>query len=471
MAETLEFADIQGIVTRGYGKLRAATYALLEISDAAAARVWLGTLAGTITSCATDPDDVARNIAFAPSGLTKLGLTPDVLALFSAEFLDGMASMHRGRLLGDLDANAPGHWAWGAPCGAPVDLVLLLYARDEAGLATLYDAQATAFQGAGLRLTKKLDTVDLGDVEHFGFRDGISQPIIEGIPKAAPAANVIKAGEFLLGYVNEYGLYTDRPLLPATADPNGVLFREPAGSGADLGRNGTYLVVRTLQQDVRGFRQFLAQTSATPTDGDTDARLRLAAKLVGRWPSGAPLVKAPEHDDPSLAGDNDFAYAQEDPDGLRCPLGAHIRRSHPRDSLDPNPGSDQSVAVDKRHRLIRRGREYGPPLPADDIDQPAPPGVTDTERGLHFMAVNANIARQFEFIQHTWVNNPKFAGLYDDADPLLAAHTPAGGTFTMPALPVRQRLTGLPRFITVRGGAYFFLPGLRAIRYLASVGG
>ncbi|HEV7214624.1 MAG TPA: Dyp-type peroxidase [Chloroflexota bacterium] len=471
MADTLDFADIQGIVTRGYGKLRAATYALLEISAGAPARAWLSALAGTITSCQADPDDVARNIAFTPSGLSKMGLTPDMLALFSAAFLDGMASTHRGRLLGDLDANAPQHWAWGSPTGAPVDLVLMLYASDEAALSTLYDAQAAAFQDAGLRLTQKLETVDLGDIEHFGFRDGVSQPVIEGIPKAAPAANVVKAGEFLLGYVNEYGLYTDRPLLPAAADPTGILPRDPAGSSAaDLGRNGSYLVVRTLQQDVYGFRQFLAQTGASAPGGDTDAGLRLAAKLVGRWPSGAPLALTPEHDDPALAGANDFAYAKEDPDGLRCPVGAHIRRSHPRDSLDPNPGSDQSVAIDKRHRLIRRGREYGPPLPADDYDQPTPPCVAGVERGLHFMAVNANIARQFEFIQHTWLNNPKFAGLYDDADPLLAAHTPVGGAFTIPADPVRARITGLPRFVTVRGGAYFFLPGLRAIRYLAKVG-
>ncbi|HEY8745882.1 MAG TPA: peroxidase, partial [Chloroflexota bacterium] len=288
MAETLEFADIQGIVTRGYGKLRAATYALLEISDAAAARAWLGTLAGTITSCEADPDDTARNIAFTPAGLRKLGLTADVLALFSAEFLDGMTTTHRARLLGDQNANAPEQWAWGRPSGVPFDLVLMLYARDEAGLATLYAAQSAVFPGAGLRLTRKLDTVDLGDVEHFGFRDGVSQPIIEGIPKASPSADVIKAGEFLLGYVNEYGQYTARPLLPTAADPTGILPRDVSGPGADLGRNGTYLVVRTLQQDVRGFRQFLAQTATALDNGDTEARLRLAAKLVGRWPSGAP---------------------------------------------------------------------------------------------------------------------------------------------------------------------------------------
>jgi Dyp-type peroxidase family len=472
MAEPLEFADIQGIVTRGYAKLRAASYALLEITDAAAARTWLGTLAGSITSTVNDPTNVAQNIAFAPSALRKLGLAPETLAMFSAEFLDGMPSAHRGRLLGDLDDNAPEHWAWGGPTGAPVDLILMLYARDEAGLAALATAQAAAFQGAGLRLTQTLATVDLGDIEHFGFHDGVSQPIIEGIPKAEPAANVIKAGEFLLGYPNEYGLYTARPLLPASADPTNMLPRDPAGSGAaDLGRNGTYLVVRTLQQDVRGFRQFLEQTSAALDGGGAEARLRLAAKLVGRWPSGAPLVKAPDHDDPALAAFNDFAYAGDDPDGLRCPIGAHIRRAHPRDSLDPSPGSDRSVAVDKRHRLIRRGREYGPPLPPDDQAGPADPSVDNAERGLHFLAVNANISRQFEFIQHTWVNNPKFAGLYDDADPLLAAHTPVGGAFTIPAEPVRQRITGLPRFITVRGGAYFFLPGLRAIRYLVGMGG
>ncbi len=140
--------------------------------------------------------------------------------------------------------------------------------------------------------------------------------------------------------------------------------------------------------------------------------------MVGRWPSGAPLVLSPERDDPALADPNDFMYAQSDAHGYACPIGAHIRRANPRDSLDPRPGSPESIAVNKRHRLLRRGRAYGPPLSVEQAlsDRDAPVD----ERGLHFICLNGNIARQFEFVQHTWINNPKFDQLYDDADPILA---------------------------------------------------
>ncbi|HYT26006.1 MAG TPA: peroxidase, partial [Actinomycetota bacterium] len=302
----------------------------------------------------------------------------------------------------------------------------------------------------------------------------ISQPLVEGLPRTGPPAQTVRAGEIVLGYPNEYALYTDRPLLPAAEDPGGLLPRDAGGSGdADLGRNGSYLVVRQLAQDVRGFRRFL-ERATTRADGGSDERDRewLAAKMVGRWPGGAPLVLSPDRDDPALADANDFAYAASDPDGLRCPLGAHVRRAHPRDSLDPGPGSQKSIDVDKRHRILRRGREYGPPLPPDaPLDGPGTAPGADEERGLHFMCLNANIARQFEFIQHTWVNNPKFDGLYDDPDPVVAASAALGGSFTVPARPVRRRVTGVPAFVTVRGGGYFFLPGIRAIRYLASLGG
>src|SRR5262249_38161926 len=174
-------------------------------------------------------------------------------------------------------------------------------------------------------------------------------------------------------------------------------------------------------------------------DGGVDeaARASLAARMVGRWPSGAPLVLAPFADDPSLADANDFRYETLDTAGLRCPVGAHVRRANPRDSLDPRPGSDAAIAVGKRHRLIRRGRSYGAP------DGPA-------ERGLIFIGVCANISRQFEFIQASWIGNAKFNGLYDDADPLVGAHEPNGATFTVPALPVRRRFAGMPPFVKVR---------------------
>ena len=201
----------------------------------------------------------------------------------------------------------------------------------------------------------------------------------------------------------------------------------------------------------------------------------LASKMVGRWPSGAPLVKAPTADDPALLDDNDFMYfALEDPDGLKCPIGSHLRRTNPRDSLDPCPGSLRSIEVGKRHRIIRRGRVYGPPA-APSMDPAEIIGTPDdgVDRRLHFICFNTLPARQFEFIQHSWMNSTKFDGGYADDDPIVGdrgnGHAAPGGTLTVQQEPVRRRVTGLPRFVTTLGGAYFFIPGISAVRYLATL--
>jgi deferrochelatase/peroxidase EfeB len=127
--------------------------------------------------------------------------------------------------------------------------------------------------------------------------------------------------------------------------------------------------------------------------------------------------------------------------------------------LDPRPGSAESLAVTDRHRLLRRGRNYGP---AEDGTAPG------DERGLQFIALNANLSRQFEFVQHTWLNSAKFAGLYEDVDPVTGTRGPGASTFTVPGSPFRTRHLDVPSFVTTRGGAYFFLPGLRALSYLAN---
>jgi Dyp-type peroxidase family len=264
---------------------------------------------------------------------------------------------------------------------------------------------------------------------------------------------------------------TDRPLIDAALDTGGHLPRDSGGSGrADLGRNGSYLVFRQLHQDVAGFWRFVDGASRNP-DGSSNpaARTKLAAKIVGRWPGGAPLATSPAEDDPRRAAETDFGYFVADRYGFNCPTGAHVRRTNPRDALDPDLGPEQSVAIGKRHRILRRGREFGAPS-KQSPDRPDM-GTDGALRGLHFICLNANIARQFEFIQHTWVNSPKFGGLYDDADPLIGSHLAEGATFTMQGKPFRQRLSGLPRFVTVAGGGYFFLPGIRALRFFGSLAG
>jgi Dyp-type peroxidase family len=464
----LDLDDIQGIVARGYGKLRAARFLLLAIDNPDAARSWLGTLAGAVTTAMSDRSDTSVNVALTAHGLDRLGLPAEVLAMFGPEFVAGMVEDHRSRLLGDVGESIPEGWRWGGPTTAPIDIVLMLYGTGETELSQLHAEKTAAFAAAGVRIVDTLDTVDVGSGEHFGFNDGISQPLIEGLDKPGRAMDTVRAGEFLLGYENGYGQYTNRPLLPRSADPAGILHRDKTGSDrADLGRNGSYLVFRQLRQDVQGFWRFVdAATRHLDGSSDPAARTWLAAKIVGRWPSGAPLVRAPDRDDPDLSSFNDFAYHAADPYGFRCPIGAHIRRSNPRDSLEPAPGSQQSTDLNKLHRLLRRGRDYGPPVPPHAQLSGPPDPNAGPERGLYFICLGANIGRQFEFVQGTWVNSAKFAGLYDDADPLVGSHGSHTSSFTIPARPVRRRIADLPQFVRVRGGAYFFLPGIRALRYL-----
>ncbi|MCC2274342.1 Dyp-type peroxidase [Streptomyces sp. ET3-23] len=461
MTTPLELDDIQGLVTRGYRTLTSACFLVLAAAGpAVAARTALGRLVPRVTNGLAEPSDTAVDVALTSDGLQRLGLETYGLDGFPYEFVSGMTDPDRSRFLGDVGENAPRHWQWGGPAGPPVHVLVMLYARDGQRLQQLEtEARQDVLAGGAFTETVRLGTTELSGREPFGFRDGISQPLVEGLSKAGAGGDqVVRAGEFVLGYPNEYGLLTDRPLLPPRYDPVGVLPRAPEG-GADFGRNGSYLVFRQLRQDVEAFREYLDVQTRRP-DGSSDpaAQEALAARMVGRWPGGAPLVRAPRYDDPALATDNDFGYFTTDPDGLRCPLGAHIRRANPRDSLDPRPGSADSVAVGRRHRLLRRGRPYGPDATGDG------PGA----RGLHFVGLNANISRQFEFIQHTWLDNPNFNGLHDGPDPLVAPRLDHRATFTEQGRPVRTRRLGLPQFVTVQGGAYFFLPGLRALHYLCT---
>jgi deferrochelatase/peroxidase EfeB len=309
-------------------------------------------------------------------------------------------------------------------------------------------------------------------------------------------------GEFLLGYPNEYNRYTERPLLDSSqAAGDDLPDAEDQPGKKDLGRNGSYLVIRQLRQDVRAFWQYVDQ--ATRSLHETG--YGVVEAMVGRaLEDGAPLTplsqapiagvgttgsKAKREQDVRL---NQFNYTA-DAEGTHCPYGAHVRRGNPRTAdLPGNPSGlfsklirmfgygstnlhDDLVSSVRFHRLLRRGREYGPGLSPEEAMRPAPPG--DAERGLHFIALNANIERQFEFIQNAWMARTKFDGVTEESDPLLGNREPVEGcpftdSFSIPQEgKVRKRIMEMPQFTTVRGGAYFFLPGIRALRYLSKASG
>lgn len=446
----VELDDLQALLRSALRTLPHARYALYHLPAGADGRGLLATLVDDVTSAADRDASVATQVALTATGLTGLGVPSVITDGFSDEFLAGM--IHRSRFLGDT----PEHWQWGRGDQHSVDLLVITYAATPDLLATAAGSLDERAAARGVVLLEARETHGSSEVEPFGFRDGISQPYVPELASSADdtRARPVALGEFVLGHPNAYGLVTQRPVLPPHLDPRGLLPVLPPGAdrghpdgGADLGRNGTYLVLRTLAQDVTAFDTYV---HATAQELGLDAEL-LAAKMVGRWRSGASLVQSPDADRAELATANDFGYHHDDVRGLRCPLGAHVRRANPRDSLDPRPGSDASQAVTDRHRLLRRGRVF-----ADDGQQ-----------GLQFVALNANLGRQFEFVQHSWLNDPKFAGLTTDVDPLVTPRTP-DGVFTIPGEPFRTRVRGLPEFVTTLGGAYFFLPGRRALQYLAA---
>ncbi len=494
----VDYGDVQGLVRFGYKRLTKASYALVRVRNAAAARAWLRAAPVTSAVAMDPPPDVALQVAFTASGLRAIGVSRSVIAGFSEEFRAGMAQESRSRRLGDVENSSPRHWEWGGRPANEPHLAVMFFATP-----ARFDAFVQGLTGDSWNeaFTEPhwLQTEDLDGFEPFGFADGISQPKIDWAQKREPPhiqydyTNEVALGEFLLGYRNEYGKITERPLLEADAATADLLPAEEAPDKKDLGRNGTYLVIRQLKQDVRRFWQFAHQQ----TDGDAEAAERLAAAMVGRTRAGDPLAPLQQQPipgvgpDPEQINQNQFTFDQ-DPAGARCPLGAHIRRANPRNTdfpgrpagfiwkiatllgFGPKGFRDDLLSSVRFHRILRRGREYGPALTPEEALAKAPSG--DPERGLHFICLNANIARQFEFLQNAWVMNTKFSGLTAESDPLL------GNRAALPGCPVtshftlqsgsglRRRVSDLPQFITVRGGAYFFLPSLRALRYFAGAG-
>jgi Dyp-type peroxidase family len=432
----LELEDIQSGVLRPRPSPYAATYVIVRIDEPAAGRDLLRRLAGVVTSAAgveTTDRDAWASVALTHQGLKAVGLPAASLESFAWEFQQGMAA--RARALGDIGESAPEHWE--APFGSPdVHLVLTGVAPDEARLeaAVARGRQAIADLAGVTPIWRQDCRAQADEREPFGYRDGISHPAIEGSGIAAsnPLEPPLKAGELVLGYRDELGGFAPLPAPDA------------------LGRNGSYVVFRKLHQRVAAFRRYLRDTAASPQDEEL-----LAAKMMGRWRSGAPLAISPEHDDPALganpARSNAFLYG-DDPTGYKTPIGSHARRLNPRDA---------AVAGSVRlHRMVRRGTRYGPPLPDGAMDDDG------ADRGLMFAFVGAHLRRQFEFAQSEWLGGGEFLGLGDAQDPVAGA----GGDFAIPRKPIPRRLKGLPQFVVTRGGEYAFMPGLRALRWLADQG-
>ena len=490
---TVDLNDIQGMVRFGYKHLTEACFVLLRTKDREAARAWLATVPVSSAATMEPTPDTALQVAVSCEGLRALSVPEDIVGAFSPEFVSGLGQdANRARRLGDVGTNAPDQWLWGT--GSRVPHVLVLLYASPGRLAALQQA-VEAQCAAGFDILACLPTTDMNGVEPFGFADGISQPQLDWERQRAVRdqeqqtyANRSCLGEYLLGYPNEYGGYTDRPMLDPQRDGAALLPRaEDAPDRADLGRNGSYLVMRQLRQNVHGFWQFVdAQAGA-----NASARERLAAAMVGRTLAGVPVVEAagasPTASDatPDL---NAFDF-RSDPRGVRCPLGAHVRRTNPRNAdlppgrpgifswlmrtlgLDAAALEQDCVASTRFHRVLRRGREFGSPV---SLDEALRGTANDDGPGLHFICLGANIVRQFEFVQGAWVAGTHFDRLHNESDPLLGSHQPAldGAAtdgFSMPQSEgPDQRLDGLPQFVTVVGGAYFFLPGIRALRYLTT---
>lgn len=523
-ASALESPQIQSIVFGGLGFLRYGMCLGFVLSDdRKAAQQWLrSALPSVAFGDGRKHRDGAVIMALAASSLYKLDLQRESILTFPQAFLDGMCASWRSRNLGDEGENAPKHWEWGNP-QRNVDGIMLLYAKDDGALATLRDNMVDLLKRHGHTSEVEIRFVPLpekdkqsggrADVEPFGFLDGVSQPIIRGTYKALRGADpihIVEAGEFILGYPDNRGYLPDTPTLaamydpedklPITANPEAGFARPIVNEPRDIGRNGTFLTVRQLSQDVEQFESYCAFQAANiaprfPDWMNITAEF-VAAKMIGRWKDGSSLVRYPYRpatDDgadehpmtrapqgtataparaalpaapaapaasqsqatqkrKAIAPDNDFLFGAEDPQALRCPFGAHIRRTNPRDSF--TPGSQDQLAISNRHRILRIGRLYGK--------------LNDRAAGLFFMCLNSDLERQFEFVQQTWIQRPAFHGLASERDPLMGnRHQQGEDDFTIPTHDGPVLLRQLPEFVHTRGGGYFFIPGKALLQYLS----
>jgi len=435
----IEVSDIQATVLRPRPSPYKGEYVVLRIDDAVQGREMLSRILPHVAPAVdwwapTLPGWLG--IAFTYHGLKALGVSEASLESFPSEFREGMAA--RASVLNDVGANAPANWEY--PFGTEdMHVALAIYSKDAQSLETVLErARQSHHELPGISVVYRLKFSELPEGRNpFGFKDGLHNPHVEGSgilvhPGYGPQ---IKAGEFIMGYPDELGETCTSP--------------EPDV----LRRNGTFLAFRKFHTRVAEFRKYIREQASSPDEEEL-----IAAKMVGRWRSGAPLALAPERDDAKLGADADrnscFSY-EDDMQGLKCPFSSHIRRVNPRDAL-----KDDLVAINL-HYFLRRGTNYGAPLPEGVLEDD---GV---DRGGVFLLIGAHLRPQFEFVQSQWVTDGNFISHGTEQDPILGTDV-REGIFTIPRHPVRRRLHGLPQFVTVRGGEYCFMPGLRALKWLAN---
>jgi Dyp-type peroxidase family len=452
----LNATDIQGFVLRGYN-LPVARYLFLHFEDSKRARDLIGRLIGHVTTGALwdggKPLSTV-NIAFNHRGLQRLELPLATLVTFPVEFQQGMKQ--RAELLGDTGKNSPEHWdpewhenrihCWLGINGQTRKALdarqqAIQAALDETGGATLLATQDAAAQVLNGKPTTS---------EHFGYTDGFGNPEYIGVERSSQPGQgkllsdgktwaPLATGELLLGYADEAGE------LPVAPVPH------------LLAANGTFMVYRKLHQNLATFRAFLNGQAVLYGGG----KEKFAAKLVGRWRDGTPLELSPDQPNSAIAQDpnrsTNFTYGG-DVAGTRCPMGAHIRRVHPRDAF----GFEGRLI--NRRRITRRGLAYGPFATEEDA-------VADSDdRGVIFMALNASLSRQFEFVQQQWVQYGNDSHLGNDKDALMGNHG-GHGRFTIQGDTSATNppfvCSNLPDFIELRGGDYFFIPSITGLGMIA----
>ena len=452
----LNATDIQGFVLRGYN-LPVARYIFLRLEDAKRARDLIHRLLSQITTGQRwdgGKPQSTLNIGFTFRGLERLELPLATLITFPVEFQQGMGL--RAELLGDMGVSAPDRWdslwhedhvhVWLGINGQTAEALDACQAAVQSTLDETGGATLLGFQNAAAQVINGKPTTS----EHFGFTDGFGNPEYLGVDRSSQPGQgkllddgktwaPLATGELLLGYADEAGE------LPVAPVPH------------LLAANGTFMVYRKLHQNLATFRTWLDRQSALYGGG----KEKLAAKLIGRWRDGTPIELSPDKPDSGIAQDpnrsTNFTYGA-DAAGTRCPMGAHIRRVHPRDAFGFNG------RLINRRRITRRGLPYGP------VAEEGQPVADTDDRGVIFMALNASLSRQFEFVQQQWVQYGNDSHLGNDKDVLMGNHgghgrfvvqgdsTPGNPPFVC---------SHLPDFVELRGGDYFFLPSITALGMMA----